>query len=241
MTHRVFSRNAASSRAIPHKKMLERLEQDPAVPVEWGRNQPGMQASQQVDDVAAAESWWLRGYELLKPWLAEGEALGLHKQILNRPVEPWFNIEVICTATEWDNFYSLRTHASAQPEIRVLAEHMLAAQRSSTPVVVKSDGWHLPFVGDDEIAAAGLDAAKKFSVARCARVSYLNHDGSAPDEEKDLKLFHQLLEAGHVSPFEHQACALTDGAVISGNFVGWRQFRKDLPGENRTNFSGLRE
>src|ERR1700742_2095163 len=50
MTHRAFSRNAASSRAIPIETMLRRIEENPAMPVFWAANQKGMQAVAEVPD-----------------------------------------------------------------------------------------------------------------------------------------------------------------------------------------------
>ena len=60
-THRMFSRNASSSRAIPTTKLMQQLREDPVMPVEWGRNQSGMQAREVLDADAgrAAEAAWL--------------------------------------------------------------------------------------------------------------------------------------------------------------------------------------
>jgi thymidylate synthase ThyX len=48
MTHRLFSRNAASSRAIPINKMMDQVLTAPAMPVEWGLNKSGMQAEEML-------------------------------------------------------------------------------------------------------------------------------------------------------------------------------------------------
>ncbi len=228
MTHRVFSRNAASSRAIPIKKMIAAVREEPALPVYWGRNQSGMSAREavapEIEERARAE-WRLA----LEDALRHAERLAahdidLHKQLVNRLLEPFAWITVIITATEWANFFTQRCHPDAQPEIKHLAELMLAAYRSSTPAPVAMGRWHLPLVQDDE---RGLPDEQlcKLSVARCARVSYLTHDGKR-DRERDLELYERLLGGGangHWSPFEHVATPAPDAEQRSAKFVGWEQ------------------
>ena len=228
MTHRMFSRNASSSRAIPTRKMLDRIRHDPARPFHWGKNQPGMQAR---EELPSAFSEWI---EAAKSSIEHAEILheiGYHKQIVNRITEPFQWISVVCTATEWSNFFNLRLHEDAQPEIRILAEKMAESFRNSRPV---GKNWHLPYVTLEEQMNNGVETSLKASVARCARVSYLNHDDSAPDLEKDEKLFYRLYESGHMSPFEHQAQwsdaghthKTFDGTLWSANFRGWSQYRQ---------------
>src|SRR3954452_24195130 len=62
-THRVFSRNSASSRAIPVAKQLRRVLDDPYVPIEFGSNKPGMQAGPALAGANrdAAEREWVGG------------------------------------------------------------------------------------------------------------------------------------------------------------------------------------
>mgnify|MGYP001588379749 CR=1 FL=1 len=272
MTHRMLSRCAASSRAIPVAKMLSRVYENPAAPEWWGANQKGMQAEEELTGDArgrAEREWWYARDNAV----ASASALvdqGLHKQLANRLIEPWLNIIIVCTATEWDNFYSLRLDKMAQPEFRVLAEKMLAHHNASEPRLLAPGEWHLPFISEEEkLDLDGRSSEElwlpwiKASVARCARVSTLNHDGSKPDLVADLALHDRLLAAHHVSPFEHQArpVAFEDvfdpdaydpqlgrGSEVdlreqslyrSGNFVGWVQYRKGLTGENVERFSGL--
>lgn len=248
LTHRVFSRNASSSRAIPVAKMIEQVRTNPAMPVHWGKNQPGMQAAVELtgNELDIAKSQWHRAAWQAANIAEEMSALGAHKQVVNRILEPFQIIHVIVTATEWDNFFELRAHPDAQPEIRVLAEVMLAARASSKPVLRISDadfalGWHLPYVTQQERAehATSPFYLAKLSAARCARVSYLTHDGKQPDPAKDLELYERLVGSRplHASPVEHQAYPdrlrmegdLDDGWVshdLHGNFVGWVQYRK---------------
>jgi len=231
MTHRMFSRNAASSRAIPTKKMIRMVIDDPAMPVFWGKNKKGMSAGKELSDFEQeiAEREWLKARDSAVDYARTLYSIGLHKQIVNRVVEPWKNITVICTATNYSNFYGLRRHKDAQPEIHYLADRMFESQRKSEPV---GRLWHTPYIQGDELGF-DIDLRRKISVARCARVSYLTHDGNR-DVDQDLVLFDRLLTGsghGHWSPFEHVAEASRNPEYRSGNFVGWKQFRKMYKGE----------
>lgn len=225
MTHRVFSRNAASSRAIPIAKMIEQVRTDPAMPIEWGANQPGMQAGAEVEERDRAALSWRMGALEAANRAEIMMKLGLHKQIVNRVLEPFQWMHTIVTATEWANFFALRDHPAAQPEIAALARSMRVAMSMSRPDV---QFWHIPYVGAEEALIHNRDEVLMVSAARCARVSYLNHDGSNPDWQRDLELAYKLLEAKHMSPFEHQAHALDDPKQRSGNLRGWGQYRKEL-------------
>jgi hypothetical protein len=243
MTHRVFSRNAASSRAIPAKKIRKLVRIDSAMPVYWGANQAGMQAEAELVGwrLFLAKQLWIKAayFMLAVNWLFE--KLGLHKQIANRILEPWFNITVVCTSTEWANFYHLRNHKKAQPEIKRLAEVMLEAQNQSVPRLLQEGEWHLPFVDDSELAKLGIEVALQMSVARCARVSYLNHDGKRSSVDEDRKLFVRLVgeDPKHTSPAEHQATPAVHPCKPCGNFFGWVQHRKAFSNENLLEYKGL--
>ena len=228
-THRIFSKNVASSRAIPVRKLLEMAELDPAMPLFWGKNQPGMSAAQELEGEAleqAKDAWnkaRLNAIESAKHLFD----LGLHKQTANRLLEPFVYTTAIVSATDFRNFYALRTSKeTVQPEMFALATMMLKAQRESEPVTLSFGEWHLPLVKDGEVV--DLELAKKCSVARCARVSYLLTDGTNPSLEKDVDLHDKLLKSHHMSPFEHQATPLTG---VWGNFRNWRSYRKYIPNE----------
>lgn len=240
MTHRMLSRNAASSRAIPLKKTRWFVNNAPASPIAFSQNKAGMQASENLPTWKA----WLA----LKLWVAAGRAmscvawafekLGVHKQHANRILEPWLHITVVVTATDWDNFFALRYHPMAQPEFQALAELMWSKYSTATPKVLKEGQWHLPFVREEELLEESIEprggvwAPLRKSVARCARTSYLNHDNTYSPLNKDSELFHKLLGENplHASPAEHQAQA-TRSKKYSGNLRGWIQFRKTLRGE----------
>lgn len=242
MTHRVFSRNASSSRAIPVHKMLSQVWNDPATPIHWGANRPGMQAREEL------QGWKRKAAQALWKWAGRTACvfawgamkLGLHKQVANRILEPWQYIHVVVTATDWENFFTLRMHPDAQPEIKELATEMWLELYYSEPTKLKWGQWHLPYA--EPISSAvyeqkGLDDLVKVSVARCARVSYMTHDGKVPDITKDVALHDKLVVAEplHASPAEHQAyCARYEEAnKYRSNVRGWIQYRKLLE-ENKS-------
>ena len=234
-THRMLSQNSASSRAIPTDRQLERVLQDPFVPDYWGRLQPGMQAEEEIaesDHQKAVEVWLAarddavaRAKALLK--------LEVHKQTVNRLLEPFMWHTAIITATDWGNFFGLRDNPMAQPEIRTIAHMMRQAYESHSPMLVESGGWHLPLIQPDEHNRPELiNDLPKISAGRCARVSYLTHDGRR-DPAADIKLYKRLVRDGHMSPLEHVATPMCDNrAARYGNFVGWKQLRKFIPHED---------
>jgi hypothetical protein len=238
MTHRTFSRNASSSRAIPVVKMIEQVRTDPAGPIHWGANQPGMQAGGELDEAGRTEAkrLWVRAANDAANNAQQMMNLGLHKQVANRVLEPFQWIHVVVTATEWDNFFALRCHPDAQPEIQELACAIRDAMDKSQPTLLGANEWHLPYVNDQEQSLMTTSDCIKASAARCARVSYLLHDGATPDIAKDLELFYRLVGSApiHASPIEHQAtpdlrskhAGEWFAENLHGNFVGWKQFRK---------------
>lgn len=240
LTHRMLSRNSSSSRAIPVERLMKQVREDPAMPVYWGSNKPGMQAGAELqgEELIQTQRMWLYARDRALDAAGNLAALGLHKQVANRLLEPWMFITVLVTATEWENFFRLRCHPAAQPEIRHIAEMMRAAYEAHVPEELNAGGWHLPFAavidfgdvllarGSEEVEAAARKL-RSLCVARCARVSYLTHDGQH-DPAKDIALATQLASSGHWSPFEHVALALDDPSERVGNFLGWRQYRADV-------------
>ena len=211
--------------AIPNEKLRQRVIADPAMPVWWGKNQPGMQAREELQGevLEATKKAWMAARNVMLTVSDQLAEFGLHKQLCNRLIEPWMGITVIISATEWDNFFKLRCHPDAQPEIRAAAEVMRAKRDASTPIPRALGEWHLPLtkLGEDID-----DKLVQLSVARCARVSYLTHDGRR-DPQADLDLYERLRTSGHWSPFEHAARALSTPDRV-GNFIGWRQHRADV-------------
>jgi len=281
MTHRVFSKNAASSRAIPVEKIIQSVLDNPAMPVWWGKNQSGMQAKEELDntihkevfvsdyvletdskyypkglmtrrqgegyyfgltDLQLAQIKWLQARDDAIEKVKGLMALGLHKQIANRILEPWFNIRIILSGTEFENFFALRAHPDAQPEFQALAYKMLELYNTSEPKKLQPGEWHIPFGDKIEFnrlvtslvsqnggwapSPQQIEISKaKIAIARCARVSYLNFEGK-DDYEADIKLCDRLFGSvpRHLSPTEHVAQCLDSEEQI-GNFYGWRQYR----------------
>lgn len=220
LTHRVFSRNSASSRAIPIQKMIDAIDVCPAHPVEWGKNQPGMQAEEEVTtDVArkANDIWYAASRDAIYH-AKRMAALGVHKQVVNRLLEPFMHQKTLVTSTEWDNFFKLRMHKDAQPEMRVLAEEMYPHIHSESKYYPCERHMHHPF--------GSPGGPWQVAVARCARVSYTTHD-SLRSKEADMELCNKLQESGHWSPFEHVAVAAHGRHA---NFTGWRSYRQILEG-----------
>ena len=215
MTHRAFSRSASSSRAVPVSRMIEEIWKDPAMPVEWGGHKTGMQAGPEIENVDGAKNQWFAAAASAVRHANVLLNLGLHKQIVNRLLEPFSHISVVITATDWDNFFTLRCHPAADPTMRTLAEAMRDAIKASTPQPLELGQWHLPY-GDSLIKSA----------ARCARVSYLRHDGASPTHADDARLADLLRAEKHMSPFEHQAWP-TPGERHA-NLNGWQSQRTIL-------------
>jgi len=229
MTHRLFSRNAASSRAIPVKTILERVKNDPAMPIFWGKNQRGMSPTMEIEDIETAQKLWLEARDRAVEVAEKLIKSEVHKQVVNRILEPFMWMTTIITSTQWSNWDTLRIHVDAQQEITQIAKVIKAARDGSFPALRE---WHLPYSQSGEVEEFGLETMKKVCVARCARVSYLTQDGKR-DISKDLELYEKLVSGsghGHWSPMEHVARALYT-PLQSGNFTGWEQYRKMHKGE----------
>ena len=226
-THRQLSRNSSSSRAVPTSKLIERVELDPVLPLEWGRNKAGMSASDVLseDEAKAARDEWLRARDDAVGHAKALLALKVHKQELNRILEPFLWHTVIVTSTEWQNFFELRCAPNAQPEIREAALRMRDAMATSKPRAIATGEWHTPLVQEDELAL-DMETRKRISAARCARVSYLTHEGSR-ELAKDLELYERLRIDRHLSPFEHVATPSSDDG-FHANFRGWIQMRAEI-------------
>lgn len=252
MTHRVFSRNASSSRAIPVKRMIEQVREKPVIPPNVFKNQNGMVGEVKAGALTTAEfySLWREAADNACKTAEMMEKLGIHKQHVNRILEPFQFIRVIVTATEWRNFFILRLAPDAQPEMQELAGAIydemdryrdknvgileFEEPRKYCPAIfapTSSDNVHtvvsLPYVVDEDIKEIGKEDYKtlmQISAARCARVSYNNHDGSKPNIDKDLALYEHLYDSRHMSPMEH-TCIRDDGYRKYANLTGWKSLR----------------
>lgn len=230
MTHRAKSRNSASSRAIPIEKQIKKIKEEIAMPVEFGSNQGGMQAGPPLEgwELHKAKMAWIKAAERAVESAEELLELGVHKQVTNRILEPFMWHTVIVTSVDYQNFFGLRCHPDAQPEIRAIAELMKEAYDLSNPKELGWDDWHTPYIQPDEVSSMFIDEACKISAARCARVSYLTHDG-VRDHSADYKLFDRLISAmpRHDSPLEHVATPFYEWGTLSprGNFIEFREWK----------------
>lgn len=235
MTHRVFSRNASSNRAIPLRKMIEEAVDDKlrAGPVLWAAEQKGMQVGDELGprEREATHAYWRDAATMAATQAQRLAEIGVHKSICNRLLMPFTSANVVLTSTEWDNFFGLRLDAAAEPTMRYLAERMWVAYNECEPRALTPGQWHTPFIGDmrgeDGDAIHGFmlsndtvdieqELAIKVSVARCARVSYESHETQRRSTvEEDLRLYDRLASSGHWSPFEHQATPDEPGGVIA--------------------------
>ena len=254
MTHRQFSRNAASSRAIPIDKMIEQVIYNTAMPVQWGLNQSGMQAKDEQANTDACKEAWCNARDSAIHHAYQLKNLGLHKQIVNRVLEPFQMMKTLVTATSFDNFFNLRCHRDAQPEIKQLADLMYEAMQESEQEVLYAGEWHTPYVkhirtndndtlkyyildNNDGMKFLTKEEAIKISCSCVAQVSYRKNDTSI---QKALSIYDKLVnsEPVHASAFEHCATPLSretqdgvthirvDGIPCSGNFERWVQYRQ---------------
>ena len=225
-THRVFSRNAASSRAIPVEKMIQKTLNDPYIP-KFTKTQKGMSGieDEDVDFQGKCEDEW--GFAMTDAIAGVRKLLelGCHKQNANRLLEPFVRVPVIITSTKWENFFNLRCHPEAHPDFREVAIAIRQAREESEPATLGVGQWHIPMF-TDEMEDFRLSERKVIAIARCARVSYNNHDGTSFDYEKDLTLYKRLESSGHLSPFEHCALAVESSSDVDcRNFSGFYSHR----------------
>ncbi len=249
-THRVFSRNSASSRAIPIGRSMARLADWPVYPTVFPAEQRGMSGGGPLPSAETAEAReiWAAARDAAVGYAEKLAALGVHKSVANRLLEPFMFTTVIVTATDWNGFWAQRCNRHAQPELRAAANAMRVAYLASTPEQVHPSGWHLPYIDDQdraEVSEAGLGngALRRISAARCARVSYLTHDGRR-DHSADLDLYARLVAAAppHASPLEHVATPAEayGRAEPRGNFRGWHQLRHLVLGDALVDLTELR-
>lgn len=234
MTHRLFSRNAMSSRAVPISKMIEQVRNNPATPIHWGKNQAGMQADNMLMDESLenAKRQWRQSAIYAASQAEVMSNIGAHKQIVNRLLEPFQMMKTVLTATEFDNFFWLRCDPDAQPEIQELANCMFEAMKQSQPEVLESGQWHTPYVehvfkggkfesycltdeDDNIIKLLTEEEAKAISASCCAQVSYRTLNNTY---EKAMDIYDKLASGRkvHASPFEHISTPMSDSPSHEG-------------------------
>lgn len=273
-THRVFSRNSASSRARSVKATIKEVIENPYIPL-WTINKAGMSghwASPRVE--AEATEVYLAGRDAaVRTALAllvgsdriEGFGrddkeiasrysevvdyyydhmysgtgaepdfgLSVHKQVLNRVLEPYMFHEVIVTSSYFDNFLKLRDHNEADPAIWGVSHLLGEAIAHSEPTISEI---HAPFSSNLEKT---LILGQPWPVARphliksameSAQISY-NDKSRAIKSTATAERGESLLTAGHLSPFEHVAVAtrlLSRSLALRSVFCEFRRHGKQL-------------
>ena len=256
MSDDFLSRNASSSRAIPVERMLRDIIENPAIPLFWGKNERGMQAWEELvgDERDAAVGKWHESMQQAIAMARELIAMKVHKQIVNRILEPYSHIRVLTTSTEWDNYRALRDHPDAEPHILSLAKALREElEREDNIQTLEPDQWHTPFLdvtdaGDAPVVLSGtnfkdntaLANGVKLCVSRCASTSYKTVDGFDMTLDRACALHDRLInhDPMHASPAEHAACAdrLLDSPVHAGGMcIEWENQNQ------HANYRGFRQ
>jgi thymidylate synthase ThyX len=253
-THRLFSRNSASSRAIPVETQLNSVQNNTAYPISLPSEQPGMQGGSELEGEDRADALtfineMVQTTNTIKRYIGNhpNKTTRLHKSVINRYLEPYSFHTVLISATNWQGFWEQRCNPNAQPEIRAVAELMRTAYNESTPKLLQENEWHLPYISQEEKQNHPVSLLGPVSVARCARLSYLTHGNHRPLTD-DIDLYNKLISAtpAHLSPLEHIATpdlsnyniTYIDGTDFDnkpferqritaryGNMIGWQQHR----------------
>ncbi len=249
-THRMLSRNSASSRAIPFKTMVNKVMDHPFIPIKWMKDHKGMQGAEYFEndyDSEELSAWWLGARDKAVAFAKDLNKIGLTKQMCNRLLEPFLWHTIIITGTEWENFFALRADDAAEIHFQKLAYMALEQANLSKPKLLKPGEWHIPFgdnLDQDRVAKLAptfmdmISVRLKIATARNARISYTNFEGK-DDYAADVKLHDKLFSYPHASPFEHCGQAMgpeqfNNNRLQSGNFTGFTQYRKTLKNENRS-------
>jgi hypothetical protein len=239
-TYRMWSRSAASSRAIPAKRRIEEVRENPALPVKFGRNQAGMVSGEALEgqELYEAMETWFEASRAAADYAEGLNHLGVAKEITNRVLEPFLWHTSVVSSTDYTNCFNQRipVDAGAQSEFAFLASEMKMALESSVPREIGFGEWHLPYIQDNE-RYMDIELLRKISVARVARTSYLKQTSSRVED--DINLYDRLFNATppHWAPFEMVATpALEDNEIVSGNFTGWHQLRHLLPTDYKIHF-----
>lgn len=264
MTHRLFSRNASSSRAVPVEKMIKAVKTNMFKPLAIQKSHKGMQGSEYLEgsELEEAQELWIESAKLAISQAEKMKLKGISKQIINRILEPYQYYKVLVTFTEInnflelrcpqyeifnkenklvrfksvkeakmncgnpdqdDNFWRLANKGQSEIHMMALAEAMYDALNESTPKLLKSGEYHIPYsdnINDEELSnfliESGFDlsmteAKIRIAVARCARLSYQTlGDNPVIDYKKDLQLYDTLANSGHFSPLEHVARCMSE-------------------------------
>lgn len=260
-THRAISKNLQSSRAVPLKSSIQMVKDNPAIPVHFGKNQPGMMSREEFEEpeLEAMKQLWNVALTQATSIATVMEYHKPHKQWAARILEPFMITKAVLSGTDWDNLLWLRDDEEAQPEFQEAASGISLALQQSTPILLMSGQYHLPYINqvfhdqkqtflDSNGEELTLEDAKKISASCCAQISYRKMNDS---KEKALEIYGKLFSGRkpHMSPTEHQATPIPlnvspfnpmswpegvthvdrMGGLHSGNLTGWIQHRQTLP------------
>lgn len=226
LKHRMFSCNAVSSRAMSVPKMNRWIQENPSKPLFWGAQVKGMQPQEEcnnlIEDIdtfgtyigfegsTREEAWEWSKTHAMATAQAFWEA-GYHQQIPNRLTHAFQMAEYIVTATDWSNFFNLRLHdKAAQCEITELAR---CIEKAIDSAPLSHGEWHLPMLTLKDRTELSLEDMLILSAARCAVISYNNHNtGGLMTLEGARRLFEHLISDTnpHLTPCEHQARVPTE-------------------------------
>lgn len=235
LRHRDFSFSVQSTRAVPTPVQVARVRENPFVPMRWGRVEKGMVASDVLNEVeeSLARETWLLDMDRACRSAENLNEIGVHQEVAARVLMPYAWCRMIISSTQWDNFEGLRTYdPTVQGETEATGRAMIAALAGSDPKPLEPGQWHLPLVTEEEEEEWGNESpkARLVSAGRCARVSFLQHDGTR-NPDRDFTLGRGLANKAHWSALEHQATPLVvEGRC--GNFRDWKQQRKFYPYED---------
>ena len=138
-THRMLSKNTSSSRAIPFKKMVESIKNDPFVPIAWQKQHSGMQGTEYWDvsiieeiggfDYTNIPAKWLRARDtaINMAETLHDSPIGITKQLCNRLLEPfmWTTMLITGPRSGWDNFFNLRCPQYKAPSNSIETANLL--------------------------------------------------------------------------------------------------------------------
>lgn len=139
-THRVFSRNSASSRAIPFEKMVQSVEENPFIPMAWQKHHKGMQGKEYItspSEIQRCRDKWLESRDSAVKQAKHLYELGVTKQVCNRLLEPFMYSTIIVTSSDFEGFFDVRCPKYVNNELPMYSF------RSKKTMMVNADSFGL--------------------------------------------------------------------------------------------------
>jgi hypothetical protein len=229
------SRNSASTRAIPLKKLIEQVKNDPFVPT-FQLNKRGMSGSEITDSdfLERQKLDWLCAMHLAIEQVEMYEERGVHKSKPSKLLIPWLRIPILISSTNWDGFFKLRCADDVDVDLLHQTRDARKMYTESKPRLLEPGHWHIPFKATSDNPKHSSNHILKASAANVARLSYMTHENKT-DFDANLRLAESLIENGHMSPFEHIACNEETNQRYR-NFDGFSQLRMYVEKETIKDF-----